>query len=115
MHGYCVLGGPWCVNVFAGQGRRNRRSGVCGTAKSLKQCLRQRQKKSPLLEQRAKTKNSMDEKIMHEHHEKVNDEILKALQRIERLARMKVQIMDAINARIDVEREKIAKMEEVRR
>lgn len=52
---------------------------------------------------------------MHEHHEKVNDEILKALQRIERLARMKVQIMDAINARIDVEREKIAKMEEVRR
>ena len=57
----------------------------------------------------------MDEKIMHEHHEKVNDEILKALQRIERLARMKVQIMDAINARIDVEREKIAKMEEVRR
>lgn len=113
MPGSCVPDGPWCAG---GRGLRERQSlwlGACGTVQSLTQCLRQ--KKSPLLEQRAKTKNSMDEKIMHEHHEKVNDEILKALQRIERLARMKVQIMDAINARIDVEREKIAKMEEVRR
>lgn len=78
---------------------------------SLTQCLRQRQKKSPLLEQRAKTKNSMAEKTMHEHHEKVNDEILKALRRVQSLTRLKVQIMDAINARIEVEREKIAMIE----
>lgn len=53
----------------------------------------------------------MDEKTMHEHHEKVNDEILKALRRVQSLTLLKVQIMDAINARIEVEREKIAMIE----
>lgn len=53
----------------------------------------------------------MDVKTMHEHHGKVNDEILKALRRVQCLTRLKVQIMDAINARIEIEREKIAMIE----
>ena len=86
-----------------------------GTALEQRKEYGMRKKKSPLLDQRAKTKNSMDKKIMHEHHEKVNDEILKSLRRVQCLTRLKVQIMDAINARIEIEREKIAMIEEGRK
>lgn len=44
---------------------------------------------------------------------KVNPIIIESLKKVERLFRIKARIVDAINAKIQVERDKIASLEKV--
>lgn len=52
---------------------------------------------------------------MQEFTKNVNTEVLQALRRVERLAKLKARIVEVINAKIDTERRKIALIEEAER
>lgn len=64
-------------------------------------------------EHRATKNNQPDGVIMMEPQSKVNPIIIESLKKVERLFRIKARIVDAINAKIQVERDKIASLEKV--
>lgn len=76
--------------------------------------LRHRQKKRPDAGTPGQIKNNQtDGVIMMESQSKVNPIIIESLKKVERLFRIKARIVDAINAKIQVERDKIASLEKV--
>jgi tRNA (Thr-GGU) A37 N-methylase len=76
--------------------------------------LSHRQKKRPDAVTPGQIKNNQtDGVIMMESQSKVNPIIIELLKKVERLFRIKARIVDAINAKIQVERDKIASLEKV--